>query len=146
LTGDQECATFAGALPGIAANVLEPVMVCMGRLISGVRVFVFGGALPRGYNALANAWAPAPNITYSIVQNGSNWELTQPDDSVLTFNATGELTSIKYRGGYTQTLTWSNGQNTVVSDNLGRSLTFTYGANGRLAEMTDPGGRKIKYT
>ena len=102
--------------------------------------------MPRGYNAVTDSWAPAPNITYSIVQNGSNWELTQPDDSVLTFNAAGELTSIKYRGGYTQTLTWTNGQNTQVSDNLGRSLSFTYGANGRLAEMTDPDGRKIKYS
>jgi RHS repeat-associated protein len=100
---------------------------------------------PRGYNPVTKSWAAAPNITHTLVANGSNWEVRQPDDSLLTFNSGGEFTSIKYRGGYTQTLTWVNGKNTQVTDNLGRTITFAYGVNGRLAEMTDPDGRKIKY-
>jgi RHS repeat-associated protein len=102
---------------------------------------------PYAYNAADNSWPPAPQLaTYSLVWTGTQWELTQPDDSKLVFDSTGLLTSIQYRGGYTQTLTWSGGKNTQVTDNLGRSITFAYGANGRLSELTDPDGNKIKYS
>jgi RHS repeat-associated protein len=104
----------------------------------------------RDYNPLAPPWASwaiAPNVTETLTHVGSTWLLTLSDDTVYTFDTTGRLTSIQYRGGYTQTLTWdSNGNNTVVADNLGRSLTLTYGANGLLSQLTDPDNNIVSYT
>jgi RHS repeat-associated protein len=110
--------------------------------------------VPYAYNPVGNSWSTVSNIPETLTWNGTNWLLTLPDDSVYTFdgeagtrNTAGSLLSIQYRGGYTQTLTWNgNGQNTQVSDSLGRSLTFTYGSNGFLSQLTDPDGHIFSYT
>ncbi len=48
-------------------------------------------------------------------------DLDQNDIS-YTFNSSGQLVTLQYRDGYTQTLTWSAGQNTSVTDSFGRSI------------------------
>lgn len=72
---------------------------------------------------------------------GSTYELTLQDDTVYVFNNTGRLDQIRYRGGYTQTVTYdSRGLRQTVSDNRSRSLTFTYNTQGLMTQMTTPGG------
>jgi RHS repeat-associated protein len=98
-------------------------------------------------NPVTGNWSQVYNEPETITWNGTDWLLTLPDDSVYSFDTTGKLLSIQFRGGYTQTLTWDgNGHNTQVSDNLGRSLTFTYGANGLLSQLTDPDGNVFSYS
>ena len=100
-----------------------------------------------GYNPISQSWGVRANVVATLAKVGSTWQVTVKDDTVYVFDATGALTSIQYRGGYTQTLTRdTSGNNTQVSDNLGRSLTFTYGANGLLSGLTDPDGNVISYS
>jgi YD repeat-containing protein len=88
-----------------------------------------------------------PNGVETLTQVGANWELQLADDTIYVFNSTGRLDTIQYRGGYVQTLDWdANGKNIAVTDNLGRSLTFAYGANGLLSQMTDADGHVTQYT
>jgi RHS repeat-associated protein len=59
-----------------------------------------------------------------------------------------QLATINYRGGYVQTLSYdaSSGYLTGVTDNLGRSLGFQYGANGQLTTLTANGATVATYT
>ena len=70
------------------------------------------------------------------------------DGTVYQFNTSGQLVQIRYPGGYRQTLTYRNGLNTRVADNLGRWVEFTY-ANARqpnlLTEARTSDGKRISY-
>ncbi|MEW6643057.1 MAG: RHS repeat-associated core domain-containing protein [Pseudomonadota bacterium] len=76
---------------------------------------------------------------------GGNLQLKTNDDRTWTFNSSGQLITIAYRGGYTQTLTYSNGNNTAVTDNLGRSMSFAYDTSNRLTQVTAPDGSVYTY-
>jgi YD repeat-containing protein len=99
------------------------------------------------YHPIYDYIGPAPNVTERLAKVGATWELSTLEDVAYVFDTDGRLTTIRHRGGYTQTLTWSTaGKNTEVNDNLGRALTFSYGPYGLLSEVTVPGGDKIKYS
>src|SRR5262249_26457202 len=75
-----------------------------------------------------------------------NFTLQTSDGTTWVYNST-KLQTITYLGGYSQTLAFdTNGYNTGVTDNLGRSLAFTYAPNGLLQSMTVPGGQVYQYT
>lgn len=83
----------------------------------------------------------------SLVKVGTDYQLTTADDRVWTFDASYRLTQIVYRGGYTQTLGYdSAGNNTSVTDNLGRTITMTYNIGGLLTQATMPDGSVLAYT
>lgn len=106
-----------------------------------------GAYVPNEYNPVSQHFETSTNTVETLTKPGTDFHLQLADDSVYIFDSSGRLTSIQYRGGYTQTLTWdTNGKNTAVSDNLGRSISFMYGANGLLSELIDPDGRITKYT
>lgn len=76
---------------------------------------------------------------------------------VEVYSDSGALLSITERSGRTQTMTYSTSSTPSqvapgagfligVADSFGRSLSFTYGADGRLATMTDPDGGVFRYT
>jgi RHS repeat-associated protein len=108
--------------------------------------------IPVAYNPVTNSWTttnPAVKETLVLLSDNVTWRLTLTDGTVYVFTQSGpdsQLNSIQYLGGYTQTLTWSGGKNTQVTDNLGRSISFTYGNNGKLSVLTEPDGRQIKYS
>jgi YD repeat-containing protein len=88
--------------------------------------------------------------------NRTGWRYTLPDDAVEEYDVTGKLISITNREGFTQTLSYDvstaeggdGNANTLdkVTDNFGRTLTFTYNTNGRIATMIDPAGNVYRYT
>ncbi|HEX4635329.1 MAG TPA: hypothetical protein VH189_04055, partial [Rhizomicrobium sp.] len=82
---------------------------------------------------------PRHNVDLRLTTNGTYWYIQDADDTIDQYDMTGKLVKITYRGGYYQTLTYDgSGNNTVVTDSFGRTLTFTYLANGLVDTMTDP--------
>lgn len=103
--------------------------------------------VPKAFNPVPKSWVNAPHVVETLTNVSSTWRLTLTDDTVYVFDSNGRLSSVEYRGGYTQTLTWdTNGKNSQISDNVGRLLTFTYNTNGLLSTMTDPDGKVYKYS
>jgi YD repeat-containing protein len=84
------------------------------------------------------------------------WRYTTADNSVETYNVTGQLTSIADRSGLTQTLTYSDALTPAaiapttgllirVTDTFSRQLNFTYDSSSRISTLTDPAGGLYKY-
>ncbi len=89
-----------------------------------------------------STWTPDTDVDLKLVQAGSTWTVTDPDDSVEIYAAISGteaiLTSITARNGYMQTLQYnSSNQLQSVTDSFNRSLNFTY-LNGLLNTMTTP--------
>lgn len=90
-------------------------------------------------------WTSDSDVDIKIVHSGSVWILTNRDDSVETYNASGMLTSISTRDGYTQALQYNGGnQLQTVTDSFGRALQFTYQSN-LLQSVTTPSGLVLTY-
>jgi YD repeat-containing protein len=112
-----------------------------------------------------------PDIGGSFTAVGDNWlerltnsggaqtgwvYITASGDERETYDLTGRLLTIAHRSGLTLTMTYSTSATPAaiapsagllisVSDNRGRSLSFTYGINGEIARMTDPAGGFTQY-
>jgi RHS repeat-associated protein len=95
-------------------------------------------------------WTTDTDIDVTLTNAGAAWTLTDSDDTEESYMATSateaQLRSIKFRNGYTQTLTPNGlGQLASVSDVYGRSLDFIYSANGLLQSVTTPDAATISY-
>jgi len=84
---------------------------------------------------------PTPGVAISLtVASGGGWVLTDENGSTESYDASGALLSVTYRGGYSQNLNYANGQLASVTDSFGRTLTFSYTGNGQLQAVTTPDG------
>jgi YD repeat-containing protein len=86
----------------------------------------------------------------------TGWRYTTADQSVETYTATGQLTSLADRSGLAQTLTYSDASTPAtvapaaglllrVTDSFGHQLSFTYDSSSRLSTLTDPAGSLYRY-
>lgn len=94
-------------------------------------------------------WASDADVELRLNQAGNTWNITNSTDTVETYTSVDAslaiLTSIKYRNGYTQMLSYgANNTLTLVSDSFGRTLTFSYQSN-RLQTITTPDGLVLTY-
>src|SRR5216683_3774799 len=96
-------------------------------------------------------YPPQADVDLQLTHTGSNWVLTDSDDTVWTFTQltaqapAAVLTSIQRRGGYTQNLQYdASNQLASVTDSYGRTLQFTF-QNGLLSTMTAPDGGVYQY-
>ena len=94
-----------------------------------------GGAIV--FELIGGNWVAELNPTASLEQVGSNWVFTDQNDTKETYNSSGRLSSIQYRNGRTETLTYNatTGYLTQVTGQFGHKLTFSYQADGHLAEV-----------
>jgi RHS repeat-associated protein len=98
------------------------------------------------FSCTATACTAASSVALTLApQTGGGYLFTDEQDSVEAYNANGQLVSITARGGYQQTLTYTNGLVSSVSDSFGRTLTFQYNARGFLQSVTTPTGL-IQYS
>lgn len=120
-----------------------------------------GRVLP--FYLVGSTWTPDTDVDYTLTQSGSTWTLTGPDDTVETYTSpltagsgvaatpgdsvteNAFLTSTKARNGYTQTINSGSGGVTSVTDSYGRTLSFSYNADGTLASLTTPDNTTITY-
>lgn len=84
-----------------------------------------------------SAWTVPPRMQASLVDNGDGtWTYTLRDRSFYDFDATGRLIAKRDLNGYTTTVTYPDASTRVVTDEAGRSLTFTF-TNGRITSVSD---------
>ncbi len=107
--------------------------------------------------------------TIAFAQTGSTWQLVSPtrygyqlattgnntyqfldprSNLIYTFSGTGNTlgnTSIQDRNGNTLAITLPSNGSSQITDGLGRILTITYDANGKLVKVTDQSGRSVSY-
>jgi RHS repeat-associated protein len=71
------------------------------------------------------------------------WKFFTAEDAVETYDATGRLSSMTDRAGWTQTLAYDATGLRSVTDAYGRKISFAYGATGMV--VTDPGLNQYQY-
>ena len=88
----------------------------------------------------------SPVGIYNILEkNGGLYKLTTKEKVVYNFNASGLLFSIVDRNGNTTTLTYHGTLLDAVTLPDGRTISFTYNAQGKLEQIQDPLTRKVQY-
>ena len=81
------------------------------------------------FSSSSGVYTTDTDLDYSLSKSGSTWTLTEPDDTVETYSQSGAeatLSSIKLRNGYTQTMHYTAGKLTCVTDTYGRTLGLSY--------------------
>ena len=94
-------------------------------------------------------WVNRLDSSLSLVQVGSTFIFTDRNDTEETYNALGQLLSIKYRNGQTETLTYDlavaqggDGDDSTldrITGPFGHTITLTYDIDGRLGHDRDAG-------
>ena len=107
-----------------------------------------------------NAITQKADIDERVTQINSGgaveWQVTREDNSIDLYNAAGQLIQKTLLGGrvityaYSTSSTPSNiapGPGFLIgeSDPFGHTLSWTYNANGQMAQMTDPAGGTYQY-
>jgi RHS repeat-associated protein len=90
-------------------------------------------------------WVSDSDVSVQLSQTGPMWTLIDSDDTIETYDTSGQLTSIQARNGYKQTLQYNGGnQLESVSDSFGRMLLLGYQSN-LLHTVTAPNGLVFTY-
>ncbi len=93
-----------------------------------------------------SAYSPPPGVHDNLIKNtNGTYTIWAPDGSRLNFDSSGRLTSLVDRNGNHQTLTYTNGNLTRISDDSGLSLTLSYDASNRVLSVVDPVSRRVSY-
>ena len=88
-----------------------------------------------------------PGITPRLAQIAGGYTLTDSNDNVETYDATGSLLSITTRAGVVQTLSYTTaGRLAGVSDSFGHAITLGYDGQNRLASVTDAASHATQYS
>jgi RHS repeat-associated protein len=98
-------------------------------------------------NVTSKVCTPDTDMDYSLSYSGTTYTLTDPDDTVETYTSAagkGTLSTIALRNGYTQTMNYTAGVLTSVSDSYSRSLSFTY-TGGVVTGVTTPDAATLTY-
>ena len=99
-----------------------------------------------------------PRVLATLVLNGDGtYTFTRRAQEQFVFDSTGLLIKEVARNGfagspgpgvvaaYTTTLAYSSGVLSTVTDAAGRTLTFSYGTNGKVSGIADSTGRSVGY-
>jgi RHS repeat-associated protein len=94
-----------------------------------------------------SAWvAVNPLVEATLASEGSGFLYTLPDQAVLHFNGSGQLTAESDRNGNTLTMSrGGTGRLEAVTDEAGRKLSLAYNAEGQVESVKDPMGHVAKY-
>lgn len=100
------------------------------------------------FTSIAGVWTPDSDVDAALFTSGSNWIFSDADDNIETYtvfsSTKGQLSTIKQRNGYTQTMTYTSGSLTKVQDSYGRALNLTY-TSGNLTGVTTPDTLALTY-
>jgi RHS repeat-associated protein len=86
--------------------------------------------------------------TSSVLTAASGgYDLTRHDQTILHFDASGQLTSMHDRNGQGLTFVHGTGASCLtVTDSGGRTITFTCNGDGTISKVTLPDGRSVQYS
>ena len=134
---------------------LQPVTVTVnGTTLSAVYAYRPDGRVLTFilYNGV---YSPDGDVNDSLIQTASGWEYQTANDTIETYNSSGQLLTIARRGQAPVTVNYVSGAQpgdppVSVSDAFGHTLQFSYLVDRlrvqRLASITDPLGKTIQYT
>ena len=103
------------------------------------------------FNEYNNVYSPDGDVADRLMQTANGWQYQTADDTLETYDASGDLVSIAPRGQAPVTVNRPNPGDppSSVSDAYGHTLTFTYADDSsgiwRLSSITDPSGKTITY-
>ncbi len=98
-----------------------------------------GGTIP-GY------WVQPVGTFATFVKNADgSYTLTQTNQTVYAFDASGKLVSISEPAGNRLSFAYTGANLTQITDSVGRVITLSYDAQNRLSALSDPLGRKVTY-
>ena len=96
------------------------------------------------------SWVNKLDASVSLEEVGNDFVFTDRNDTEETYNDVGQLLSIKYRNGQTETLSYNltvpqggDGDDSTldkVTGPFGHAITFTYNVDGQLATVVTPDG------
>lgn len=127
---------------------------------SDVRLTLPSGQTFR-FTPSSGSWLPDADVNYRLTEllgvnnNRTGWKVTNPNDSVETYDLAGNLLKIVDRDGNWQTLAYSVATTATtvaafpgllikVTDNFGNVISFTY-KGSKLMSLTDPVGNVTTY-
>lgn len=84
-------------------------------------------------------------LAFNGVGNLATWSNPAGATTTLTYDSTPLLTSVSNNLGRTLLFTYAGNFLTRVSDDSGRSVSYGYDASGNLASFTDPAGNTTTY-
>jgi RHS repeat-associated protein len=106
-----------------------------------------GSAVRFEFNPINGKWvASNPLAQSTLVDEGSNYVYTLPNQTKLIFNSEGRLTSESDRDGNSLTMSYTGGRLESISDSVGRKITLAYNSEGLVESAKDPMGHTVKYT
>jgi RHS repeat-associated protein len=142
--GASVTATYSGGMCQLSNGQSWPVYTTGTSGPGAGTVVGINSQRPTGGNLLfacqSTSCTGNPSVAVSLSPTTSGYSLTDEDDAIERYDSLGTLQSITYRGGYAQTLSYSNGFLSSVVDSFGRTLSFTYNANNQLQSVTTPSG------
>jgi RHS repeat-associated protein len=98
------------------------------------------------FKLVSGSWTSDSDVEFTLTHSSPNWTLTGRDDTVESYgdnsNGSATLNTITFRNGYSQTLNYSSGRLSTVTDSYtagasSRQLGFSY-TNGLLTTLTTP--------
>ncbi|WP_177198165.1 DUF6531 domain-containing protein [Nitrosomonas communis] len=106
------------------------------------------------FHLFDNNWTPDADNSDRLTElkdvNGTliGWQyLVSIEDSVETYNPSGQLLSIADRAGRTQSFIYDTDNRLIaVNDDVGRALRLTYDSSNRIATLTDLAGGIYRYS
>src|SRR5208337_4338167 len=99
------------------------------------------------YCGAGTTCTPDTDVDASLTYSGSTWTLTDSDDTVETYtvaSGVGTLNSIKLRNGYTQTMHYTTGKLSSVTDTYGRTIGLTW-TGSVVTGVTTPDSLSLTY-
>ena len=106
------------------------------------------------FNQYNGVYSPDGDVAASLIQTASGWSYQDADDTIETYNSSGQLLTIAKRGQALLTISYATGAAVgdppaSVSDAFGHSLQFSYTKNNnvvQLSSISDPAGHAVSYT
>jgi RHS repeat-associated protein len=107
------------------------------------------------FNEYSGVYSADGDVAESLIQTSSGWQYQTADDTIETYNSSGQLLSVTKRGKAPVTVNYASGSGagdppTSVSDAFGHTLQFSYvvatGNATELTSITDPAGHQISYS
>lgn len=135
---------------------------------SGVEdVYQENGSVVQFQHQADGTWSAPSRVLAALRSNSDgSWTLTRHENQIFTFNSAGALTAesdpqgdtttiahnssgqistVTNQAGRTLTFTWTSGQLTAVADSLGRTVRYAYDTAGNLIRVTHPDGGVTAY-
>ena len=108
------------------------------------------------FNEYNGVYSPDGDVAESLIQTSGGWQYQTADDTIETYNSSGQLLTVTRCGQAPITVNYASGNGpgdppVSVSDAFGHTLQFSYAANSstnslQLASITDPAGHTVTYT